>query len=117
MRQHKTHPLPAHGSLDVGVEMLIAHRMLQRFGVTTLKVLWCWIVEVPEALVLVQTDDDLRPINPPMIHEVDVLWNPFEDIVPRNTREDREEAAAAKRYCSLLNTKLPHLRDHVLHHR
>ena len=51
--------------------------------------------------MLVQTDDDLRPINPPMICEVDVLWNPFEDIVPRSTKEDREQAAAAKKYCSL----------------
>ena len=55
--------------------------------------------------MLVQTDDDLRPINPPMIHEVDVLWNPFEDIVPRSTKEDREEAAAAKKYCFLLNVE------------
>ena len=51
--------------------------------------------------VLVQTDEDLRPINPPIIQEVDVLWNPFEDIEPRSTREDREQAAAAKRSASL----------------
>ncbi|CAK0747412.1 hypothetical protein CVIRNUC_001763 [Coccomyxa viridis] len=44
-----------------------------------------------------ETDEDLRPINPPIIQEVDVLWNPFEDIEPRSTREDREHAAAAKR--------------------
>lgn len=47
--------------------------------------------------ILMQTDDDLRPINPPIINEVDVLWNPFEDIVPRSTKEDREEAAIAKK--------------------
>jgi len=47
--------------------------------------------------MLMQTDDDLRPINPPIINEVDVLWNPFEDIVPRSTKEDREEAAVAKK--------------------
>ncbi len=51
--------------------------------------------------MLVQTDEDLRPINPPIIQEVDVLWNPFEDIEPRSTREDREHAAAAKRSASL----------------
>ena len=50
---------------------------------------------------MVQTDDNLRPINPPMIHDVEVLWNPFEDIVPRSTREDREQAAAAKKYSFL----------------
>lgn len=44
-----------------------------------------------------QTDEDDRPVHPPRILEVEVLWNPFEDIVPRSTREEREaEAAAAK---------------------
>lgn len=47
--------------------------------------------------MLMQTDNDLRPINPPIINEVDMLWNPFEDIVPRSTKEDREEAAVAKK--------------------
>ena len=44
-----------------------------------------------------QTDDDLRPINPPIVHEADVLWSPFDDIEPRSTKADREEADAAKR--------------------
>lgn len=47
-----------------------------------------------------QTDEDDRPVHPPVIQEVEVLWNPFEDIVPRSTREEREAAAAAKRCCS-----------------
>ena len=32
----------------------------------------------------VQTDPDTdRPFEPPAIRDVEVLWNPFEDIVPR----------------------------------
>jgi len=34
-----------------------------------------------------------RPENPPIIKEVEVLWNPFDDIVPRTTRADRQAAA------------------------
>jgi len=33
-----------------------------------------------------------RPANPPVITGVEVLWNPFDDIVPRSTREEREAA-------------------------
>lgn len=44
-----------------------------------------------------QTDDDLRPINPPIVQGADVLWSPFDDIYPRSTKEDREEAEAAKK--------------------
>ena len=50
---------------------------------------------------VVQTDDDLRPINPPLVNEVDVLWSPFDDIVPRSTKADREEADIAKRQALL----------------
>lgn len=52
--------------------------------------------------MLLQTNDDLRPINPPVVQEVDVLWNPFEDIEPRSTKEDREQAALAKKYAPAL---------------
>ncbi|CAL5219052.1 g812 [Coccomyxa viridis] len=44
-----------------------------------------------------ETDDDLRPINPPIVQGADVLWSPFDDIYPRSTKEDREEAEAAKK--------------------
>ena len=37
-----------------------------------------------------------RPEDPPVIQEVEVLWNPFDDIEPRTTREDR--LAAAERW-------------------
>ncbi len=53
--------------------------------------------DLTRCMLVVQTDEDDRPVHPPVIHEVEVLWNPFEDIVPRSTREEREAAAAAKR--------------------
>lgn len=52
-----------------------------------------------------EVDSQDRPEHPPIIQEVEVLWNPFEDIIPRSTRAEREsaskraaeaEAAAAK---------------------
>jgi peptidyl-prolyl cis-trans isomerase SDCCAG10 len=49
-----------------------------------------------------QTDEDDRPVHPPAIKEVEVLWNPFDDIVPRSTREERDAAAAARR-CGFLS--------------
>jgi L-lactate utilization protein LutB len=42
-------------------------------------------------------DETDRPTDPPVITDVEVLWNPFEDIVPRTTIEKRmEKAQAAK---------------------
>lgn len=44
-----------------------------------------------------QTDDTDRPMEPPLFLDAEVVWNPFEDIVPRSTKEEREAEAAAKR--------------------
>ncbi|KAK9819770.1 hypothetical protein WJX72_002180 [[Myrmecia] bisecta] len=44
-----------------------------------------------------EVDDDDCPLHPPRIKEAEVLWNPFEDIVPRSTKEEREAKAAAAR--------------------
>ena len=49
-----------------------------------------------------QVDEDDRPLQPPVVLGAEVLWNPFEDIVPRSTREDREAAAAEARYVQIL---------------
>lgn len=47
-----------------------------------------------------EVDDHDRPLNPPLLRGAEVLWNPFPDIVPRITPEQRraaEQEAAAKR--------------------
>ena len=44
-----------------------------------------------------QTDGDDRPRNPPVITGAEVIWNPFDDIVPRITPEEKLAAAAAQR--------------------
>ncbi|EIE22031.1 cyclophilin-like protein, partial [Coccomyxa subellipsoidea C-169] len=44
-----------------------------------------------------ETGEDDRPTHPPVIKEVEVLWNPFDDIIPRSTREEREAEAAARK--------------------
>lgn len=31
----------------------------------------------------VETDANDRPLNPPKLLSVEVLWNPFDDVVPR----------------------------------
>jgi len=36
-------------------------------------------------------DDDERPLKPPIILRAEILWNPFEDIVPRNIKPKEEE--------------------------
>lgn len=40
-------------------------------------------------ILLLQVDEEDRPVEPPRILSVDVSWNPFEDIVPRMTAEER----------------------------
>lgn len=41
-------------------------------------------------LLCVQVDESNdRPTDPPKITSVEVLWNPFEDIVPRTTAAER----------------------------
>ena len=47
-------------------------------------------------------DEDDRPLQPPVVLGAEVLWNPFEDIVPRSTREDRVAAAAEARCVRVL---------------
>lgn len=44
-----------------------------------------------------ETDDDDRPLDPPRLLRADVLLNPFDDIIPRTTREEKEAAAVAER--------------------
>ncbi len=36
-------------------------------------------------------------MHPPVILETEILWNPFEDIVARSTKEEREAEALAKK--------------------
>jgi peptidyl-prolyl cis-trans isomerase SDCCAG10 len=31
-----------------------------------------------------------RPADPPVVKSVEVLWNPFDDIVPRTTPQERQ---------------------------
>eukprot|EP00850_Spirogloea_muscicola_P021079 SM000236S07999 [mRNA] locus=s236:24037:26695:+ [translate_table: standard] len=41
----------------------------------------------------VEVGDDDRPLDPPAIHSVEVIWNPFDDMVPRkglHVEEDRK---------------------------
>lgn len=42
-----------------------------------------------------QTDEQDRPLEVPMVLSTEVIWNPFEDIVPRTTAAQRAEAEAA----------------------
>ncbi|KAJ3415919.1 hypothetical protein HDV05_003760 [Chytridiales sp. JEL 0842] len=44
-----------------------------------------------------EVDDDDRPLLPIKITGVDILWNPFEDIEPRTTREEKAQKAAMER--------------------
>ncbi|KAG6556057.1 hypothetical protein Mapa_001998 [Marchantia paleacea] len=44
----------------------------------------------------VETDKEDRPLDPPKILSVEVLWNPFDDIVPRNLRKTAEVQEAAE---------------------
>ncbi|GBG74482.1 hypothetical protein CBR_g18892, partial [Chara braunii] len=47
-----------------------------------------------------ETEEDDRPVDPPKIISVEVLWNPFDDIVPREDHikreKDEEEQLAAE---------------------
>ena len=51
-----------------------------------------------------QTDEDDRPTHPPVITDVEVLWNPFDDIIPRSTKEQREAEAVARKCAASLST-------------
>lgn len=42
----------------------------------------------------IETDKDDRPLDPPKILSVEVLWNPFDDIVPRALSKPLVESAA-----------------------
>lgn len=46
------------------------------------------------ALADVETDKDDRPVYPPKILSVEVLWNPFDDIVPRQLKKIESAAKA-----------------------
>ena len=56
-----------------------------------------WSCKVPDTLGWQQTDDNDRPKVPPIIKSTEVIWNPFEDIVPRTTPEEKLAAAAAQK--------------------
>ncbi|KAG0141275.1 hypothetical protein CROQUDRAFT_98947 [Cronartium quercuum f. sp. fusiforme G11] len=45
----------------------------------------------------VEVDKNERPVHPPVIKSVEVIDNPFPDIVPRITTEQRKEQAKAKK--------------------
>jgi peptidyl-prolyl cis-trans isomerase SDCCAG10 len=45
----------------------------------------------------VAVDDDERPLQPIKILTVDILWNPFDDIEPRITREEKVQKAAEEK--------------------
>lgn len=60
-----------------------------------------------------QTDDDDRPKHPASIKGTEVIWNPFEDIVPRTTPEERQAVAAANRYVCSASLTLLRLLLHV----
>jgi peptidyl-prolyl cis-trans isomerase SDCCAG10 len=38
----------------------------------------------------IQVDDKDLPLDPPILKSVTVLWNPFDDIVPRTTPEEKK---------------------------
>lgn len=40
-----------------------------------------------------ETDGNDIPVGPPRILSIEVLWNPFDDIKPRMTRQEKEEKA------------------------
>jgi peptidyl-prolyl cis-trans isomerase SDCCAG10 len=44
-----------------------------------------------------ETDDDDRPLFPPKILSVDVVWNPFDDIVPRRLPSKEEKTSGEKK--------------------
>ena len=46
---------------------------------------------------MLQTGEDDRPSEPPVLLDAEVLWNPFEDLVPRITKEERLAEEAARR--------------------
>mmetsp|Transcript_25541 Transcript_25541/g.71433 ORF Transcript_25541/g.71433 Transcript_25541/m.71433 type:complete len:546 (-) Transcript_25541:265-1902(-) len=44
-----------------------------------------------------EVDDNDRPHDPPVITDIDIVWNPFDDIVPRTTIEERNAAREIKK--------------------
>lgn len=44
-----------------------------------------------------EVDRNERPVHPPIIKSVEVIDNPFPDIVPRITTDQRKEQAKAKK--------------------
>ena len=44
------------------------------------------------ATCLGQVDETDRPLEPPVLREVEVVWNPFDDIVPRRDGKAIREA-------------------------
>ncbi|GLI71539.1 hypothetical protein VaNZ11_016771 [Volvox africanus] len=45
----------------------------------------------------IPVDDDDRPLDPPVIREAEVVWNPFDDLAPRVDREAIREQQQAQR--------------------
>jgi peptidyl-prolyl cis-trans isomerase SDCCAG10 len=53
-------------------------------------------------LAEVDVDEEDRPYDPPRILSVEVLWNPFEDIVPRAAPKEAEAAEQGDERCVCL---------------
>ena len=42
-----------------------------------------------------EVDDHERPLNPPKITRIEIISNPFDDVIPRTTAKERQAAALA----------------------
>ncbi|WFD35877.1 peptidylprolyl isomerase [Malassezia cuniculi] len=78
-------------TLDAAPELQNKHTVFGRIaGATIYNVLALAEVELSEA-------EPDRPIYPPKLHSIEVIENPFPDIVPRITKQQREEQERARR--------------------
>jgi peptidyl-prolyl cis-trans isomerase SDCCAG10 len=84
-------PTPSQITLDATPELTAKHTIFGRIsGPTIYNVLSLAEVE------LSPTEPD-RPLYPPKLHTIKVLENPFDDIVPRITREEKMAQEAKRR--------------------
>lgn len=78
-------------TLDATPELQGKHTIFGRIsGPTIFNVLSISEVELSE-------EEPDRPVFPPKLHTIKVLDNPFDDIVPRITKEEKREQEEAKR--------------------
>lgn len=86
---------PAHQiTLDATPELQNKHTIFGRVAGTTI-----YNVLALSEVELSTTEPD-RPVYPPKLLRVEVVDNPFPDIVPRITREEREAQARAKKHAA-----------------